>query len=282
MAYYPITQHDDYPEVPWDYNSRFCVQVTLFVPHSHSHSHLIPSKAKDELDIQFYRLYSQSVSIPSNDLCSGSPLHYPYFHQQWSLTASDCAPPPLKLYALVGLLGKAPAYQLVPSVIPSTTATYSHTQLAQQTSMYLSTNPSEYLPVGNSYAQDATLLSRYPNIDFPYINHHDNLVALMIGTSDSLMDRLPVSLEEKTPFEQTLPAAPQPPQSFTVSSASESSDWMDSDSRTHETVPSQVYLSNDPVQVNASVTYERTPTCDTCLPILSEAEDRMWASTTGD
>ncbi|KIO09417.1 hypothetical protein M404DRAFT_264552 [Pisolithus tinctorius Marx 270] len=245
----------------------------------------------DESDLQFYRLYGQPVLIPSNDPCDGfalsndpPTLHYPYFHEQWSLIASDRAPPPFKSYALVGSLGEAPAYQLVSPAIPSTTATYSHSQPAQQSqspaqSMYSSTNPSEYPPIDNSYVQDLSPLSQYPNVDFSYVDNGDNSVAPMLGTGDSLMDHLPASSssvstipssyfqcsspqDEKIPFEQTLPAAPQPPKSFTASSASESSDWTDSDSKTHVTVPSQAYPNNDPVRVNASVTYEQTPACE--------------------
>ncbi|KAI6134681.1 hypothetical protein EV401DRAFT_1095091 [Pisolithus croceorrhizus] len=101
----------------------------------------------------------------------------------------------------------------------------------------------------------------------------------MTGNGDSLMDHLPIPppsvppasssyflcsspQDEKPSFEQTLPAAPQPPQSFAASSASESSDWTDSDSKSRVTVPSQAYPGNDSVQATIPVPYDQTPACD--------------------
>ncbi|KAI6010517.1 hypothetical protein EDC04DRAFT_797058 [Pisolithus marmoratus] len=95
----------------------------------------------------------------------------------------------------------------------------------------------------------------------------------MTGNADSLMDHLPTPPtivpssyfrctspeDEKPPFEQTLPIAPQPPQSFTAPSATESSDWSDGDPKTHTTVPSQAYPGDDPVQAPRRRTRSPSP-----------------------
>ncbi|KIK24762.1 hypothetical protein PISMIDRAFT_373763 [Pisolithus microcarpus 441] len=307
MSYYSNIQHDGCPDVLCnsDHDLRFCVQPR--VKRSFSFEELQSGsffQSLDESDLQFYRVYGQPVLIPPNDPCEGfvlsnnpSPSHYPYPHEQWSLIASDRAPPPYRSYALVGSLGDAPSYQPGHPAIPSTTATYPHTQPMEQPSstqaLYSSTSPSEYPPTDSSYTRDSSSSSRYSSLDFSYVDHGSDSISPVTGNGDSLMDHLPIPppsvptvsssyflcsspQDEKPSFEQTLPAAPQPPQSFTASSAEESSDWTESDSKTRMTVPSQAYPSNDPAQANTPVPYEQTPACD--FPTSAQAPRRRTRS----
>ncbi|KAI6025397.1 hypothetical protein PISMIDRAFT_16314 [Pisolithus microcarpus 441] len=234
-------------------------------------------------------MVNRSSSV-SNDSCGGfalnnpSPLHYPYPHEQWALIASDCAPPPYRSYALVGSLGDAPSYQPGHLAITSTTATYPRSQPMEQPqsstqTLYSSTSPSEYPPTDSSYTRDSSSSLRYSSLDFSCIGYGSNSVSPMTDNGDSLMDHFPVPppsvptvsssyflcsshQDAEQFFEQTLAAAPQPPQSLTASSAEESGDRTESDCKTRMTVPSQACSSNDPAQVNTPVPYKQTPACD--------------------